>query len=91
MFATYCSFVFIELTLPNYEFCVAKYILKFLGDPSRRSVLPDHEAVDREPKPVVRGAGLGADVACHRALCLQPAADERSHPVPKDKETPHCP
>ena len=89
MFATYCSFVLIELTPPSYEFCVAKYILKFLGDPSRRSVLPDHEAVDREPKPVVRGTGLGTDVAGHRPLCLLPEPHEGPQPVPEDAQAPH--
>ena len=63
----------------------------FAGDLAGRGVLPDHEAVDGEPEPVIGGAGLGADVAGHRAVCLQPEPDEGPEPVPAHPAPPHRP
>ena len=36
-----------------------------VGNPERRSVLPDHETVDRQSNAGVGGEGVGADVASY--------------------------
>jgi hypothetical protein len=91
VFSTF-SFTFEQsIDCTRCAFKILKYLQLFpSGNPKRRSLLPDHETVDRQPKPDVRGERLGIDVAGHGTLCLFPGLDERIDLIPEDSKTPNC-
>ena len=61
----------------------------FAGNTAGWSVLPDNEAADWQPQQIIRGAWVGAHVACYRVVCLQPEFNERFDSIPKNTTTPH--
>ena len=58
---------------------------------SLTGLLPDHETADGQSEPAERGEGMGADVAGHRAVRLQPGTHEGADSIPEDPAAPHRP